>query len=71
MALSFASLAREHKPKLIFCGATAYPRIIDFAKFAEIAASVRAKVIAEVKAKGIDADAAVALIEETMATGGK
>ena len=32
-----AELAREHKPKLILAGASAYPRQIDFAKFAEIA----------------------------------
>jgi glycine hydroxymethyltransferase len=30
-------LAREHKPKLIVTGATAYPRIIDFARCREIA----------------------------------
>ena len=29
--------ALEYKPKLIVCGASAYPRIIDFAKFREIA----------------------------------
>src|SRR3954462_13836327 len=32
-----AALAREHKPKLIVAGASAYPREIDHAKFAEIA----------------------------------
>jgi glycine hydroxymethyltransferase len=37
-----ASLAREHKPKLIVTGASAYPRILDFAKFREIADSVGA-----------------------------
>lgn len=35
-------LAEEHKPKLIVAGASAYPRAIDFAKFAEIAESVGA-----------------------------
>lgn len=35
-------LALEHKPKLILAGASAYPRIIDFAKFAEIAKEVGA-----------------------------
>ena len=30
-------LAMEHKPKLIICGASAYPRIIDFKRFREIA----------------------------------
>jgi len=29
--------AREHKPKLIIAGASAYPRLLDFAKFGEIA----------------------------------
>lgn len=32
-----AALAREHKPKMIVAGASAYAREIDFAKFAEIA----------------------------------
>ena len=35
-------LAKEHKPKLILAGASAYPRTIDFAKFAEIAKEVGA-----------------------------
>ncbi len=35
-------LAIEHKPKLILAGASAYPRQIDFAKFAEIAKEVGA-----------------------------
>jgi glycine hydroxymethyltransferase len=34
--------AREHKPKLIVAGASAYPRAIDFAKFREIADEVGA-----------------------------
>lgn len=37
-----AKLAREHRPKLIIAGASAYPRIIDFAKFREIADEVGA-----------------------------
>ncbi|HVK10010.1 MAG TPA: serine hydroxymethyltransferase [Gemmataceae bacterium] len=37
-----ARRAREHKPKLILAGASAYPREIDFAKFAEIAKEVGA-----------------------------
>ncbi len=37
-----ASLAKEHKPKMIVAGASAYPREIDHAKFAEIAKSVGA-----------------------------
>ncbi len=36
------TLAREHKPKMIVAGASAYPREIDHAKFAEIAKSVGA-----------------------------
>ncbi|MGI1820810.1 serine hydroxymethyltransferase [Exiguobacterium sp. TRN 1102] len=36
------ALAKEHKPKLIVAGASAYPRTIDFAKFREIADSVDA-----------------------------
>jgi glycine hydroxymethyltransferase len=35
-------LAREHQPKMIICGATAYPRLIDFARFREIADEVGA-----------------------------
>ncbi|MBP3360868.1 MAG: serine hydroxymethyltransferase [Clostridia bacterium] len=35
-------LALEHKPKLILAGASAYPRIIDFKKFREIADEVGA-----------------------------
>ena len=35
-------IAREHKPKLILCGASAYPRIIDAQKFKEIADEVGA-----------------------------
>jgi glycine hydroxymethyltransferase len=35
-------LALEHKPKMIICGATAYPRLIDFAAFREIADEVGA-----------------------------
>jgi glycine hydroxymethyltransferase len=37
-----ARLAREHKPKLIVTGASAYPREIDHAKFADIAREVGA-----------------------------
>ena len=37
-----AALAREHKPKLIVAGASAYPREIDHPKFAEIAREVGA-----------------------------
>jgi glycine hydroxymethyltransferase len=37
-----AKLAREHKPKMVLAGASAYSRIIDFARFAEIAKEVGA-----------------------------
>jgi glycine hydroxymethyltransferase len=37
-----AALAREHKPKLILAGASAYSRVIDFDRFAEIAREVGA-----------------------------
>ena len=36
------SLAREHNPKMIICGATAYSRLVDFAAFREIADEVGA-----------------------------
>jgi glycine hydroxymethyltransferase len=42
-----ARLAREHKPKLIVAGASAYPREIPHAKFAEIAAEVGAKLMVD------------------------
>ncbi|MBI5231526.1 MAG: serine hydroxymethyltransferase [Coriobacteriales bacterium] len=35
-------LAKEHKPKMIVAGASAYPRTLDFERFAEIAKSVGA-----------------------------
>ncbi len=41
-------LALKHKPKLIVCGASAYSRIIDWAKFVEIAREVGALVMADV-----------------------
>lgn len=37
-----ADLATRHQPKMIVAGASAYPRIIDFKRFSEIAASVGA-----------------------------
>ena len=37
-----AALAEQHKPKLIICGGSAYPRQIDFARFRAIADSVGA-----------------------------
>ena len=41
-------LALEHRPKLIQCGATAYSRVIDFAKFREIADEVGAVLFADI-----------------------
>src|SRR3989344_3955630 len=41
-------LAKQEKPKLIICGFTAYPRIIDFEKFAKIADSVGAFLMADI-----------------------
>ncbi|MBE6531790.1 MAG: serine hydroxymethyltransferase [Ruminococcaceae bacterium] len=38
----FEKLAREHKPKLIVAGASAYPRTIDFKRMADVAHSVGA-----------------------------
>jgi glycine hydroxymethyltransferase len=43
-----AELAKQHKPKLITVGASAYPRDIDFAKFREIADSVGAFLFADI-----------------------
>ncbi len=39
--------AKEFKPDLIVCGASAYPRIIDFAKFEEVAKEVGAFLVAD------------------------
>ena len=41
-------IAEEHKPKLLICGASAYPRTIDFARIGDIARSVGAKVMADI-----------------------
>lgn len=43
-----AALAREHQPKLIVAGASAYSRIIDWQKFREIADSVGARFMADI-----------------------
>ncbi|MGC1273134.1 MAG: serine hydroxymethyltransferase [Planctomycetaceae bacterium] len=42
-----AALAREHKPKMIIGGASAYPREIDHSRFAEIAREVGAKLMVD------------------------
>lgn len=40
-------VARQHRPKLIIAGASAYPRIIDFARFREIADEVGALLLVD------------------------
>ena len=40
-------LAREHKPAMIVAGASAYPRVIDFARFRKIADEVGAKLMVD------------------------
>jgi glycine hydroxymethyltransferase len=42
-----ASLAQEHRPKVIVAGGSAYPRIIDFRAFREIADSVGARLMVD------------------------
>ncbi len=41
-------LSQEHRPKMIVCGASAYPRIIDFERIRAIADSVGAYVLADI-----------------------
>jgi len=41
-------LAKEHRPKLIVCGTTAYPRQVDWARFRAIADSVGAYLLADI-----------------------
>ena len=41
------ALAKEHKPQLIIAGGSAYPRVIDFARFREIADSVGAYLLVD------------------------
>lgn len=43
-----ARLAKQHKPKLIIAGASAYSRVIDFARFREIADSVGAVFLVDI-----------------------
>ena len=43
-----AALAAKHRPKMIVAGASAYPRIIDFEKFARIAKSTGAYLMADI-----------------------
>jgi glycine hydroxymethyltransferase len=41
-------LTEQHKPKLLVCGASAYPRIIDFKRIGEIAESIGARMFADI-----------------------
>jgi glycine hydroxymethyltransferase len=41
-------LAKEHRPKLLWCGTTAYPRTLDFAAFRSIADEVGAILAADI-----------------------
>lgn len=42
------TMAKEHRPKLIWCGHSAYPRQLDFAAFASIAEEVGAHLVADI-----------------------
>ncbi len=42
-----AELARSHRPKMIIAGTSAYPRIIDFSRFAEIAREIEAYLLVD------------------------
>ena len=43
-----AQMAREHRPKMITVGASAYPRVIDFQRMSEIAKEVGALMLADI-----------------------
>jgi glycine hydroxymethyltransferase len=45
---SVRAKAKEHKPRMILCGYSAYPRTIDFAKFREICDEVGALLMADI-----------------------
>src|SRR5580698_2551586 len=42
------ALAREHRPKLLWCGTTAYPRTLDFGAFRTVADEVGAILVADI-----------------------
>ncbi len=44
---ALAQLAEKHRPKLIICGASAYPRHIDFARIGAIGRAIGARVLAD------------------------
>ncbi|PKN71309.1 MAG: serine hydroxymethyltransferase [Deltaproteobacteria bacterium HGW-Deltaproteobacteria-12] len=46
--LEVEKLAKEHKPKMIIVGASAYPRILDFTRFRKIADEVGAVIMADI-----------------------
>ncbi len=46
-------MALKHKPKLIVCGTTAFPRILNFKKFAEIADEIGAYLMADISHIGV------------------
>ena len=43
-----AKLAREHKPKLIVCGGSAYPRFIEFEQFRQVVDDIGAFLMADI-----------------------
>ena len=45
---ALAALAREHRPRLIIAGASAYSRVIDFARFGEVAREVGAALMCDI-----------------------
>lgn len=47
-------LALEHQPRLIICGASAYPRQIDFKRFREIVDKVNEKIAEDIEKTGGD-----------------
>ena len=44
---ALATMAREHRPRLLVAGASAYPRLFDFPRLAEIAAEVGAVLVVD------------------------
>ncbi|MEO1007881.1 MAG: serine hydroxymethyltransferase [Planctomycetota bacterium] len=43
-----AAICEEHRPKVLMCGYSAYPRVIDFERFREIADSIDALLVADI-----------------------
>src|ERR671916_1861999 len=42
------ALAKRHRPKVIFCGGTAIPRVIEFEEFSEVAREIGAILVADI-----------------------